>query len=302
MESLGFSNPSATWSDSPAQVQVMPVERRGRHEAPEPEPETVADWKPEDVGERLTGRNVRWSVILVSLLLVAGLGSLAYWLYQRPVARAEASVASVITGAENLQDVLPVLETFSDSLTGGEAVNSTELFVVDQAARALFDASATLAGTSAEMRSSAGAASAATLDGVRLAGDANSYRLAVAPILVPPELETDPNLIELDEAARNFGAWQLRFDEVRTAIPDETMTATTEQLDILSGDLPNFLTRYMDALREDDQSLANSVLDDLAVRVGGIDEQMTESLTEIQARVADRVAETEKSLRLVLGG
>lgn len=301
METLGFSNPSATWTDRPAQTGVTPVERRGRHEASAPEPQTVADWKPEEFGERLTGGNIRWSIITVSLLLACGVAGLAYWLYQRPAARAEASLTSVAAEAEQLQTVLPVLGNFSEALTDSDAVNSAELFAVDEAARALFEASSRLAGTSSELRSSAAAASASALDGVRLAGDASSYRLAVGPLLVPPELETDPNLVELDEAARGFGDWQLRFDEVRTALPDQTMTATTEQLDILSGDLPRILSRYMDALREDDETLASSVLADLATRLSDIEDLMVESLAQIQTRVADRMADTQRSLGLVLG-
>jgi len=304
METLGFSNPTATWSDrpvpTPVPIPMTPVERRGRHEAPEPEPETVADWKPEDIGARLTGRNTRWSIVVVSFLVVCGIGGLAYWLYQRPVAQAEASLASLSIEAERLRDALPALETFNASLTGNEPADSTELFGVDAAARALFDASGNLPGSSPELRSSAAAASTSALDGIRLAGDANSYRLAVTPILMAPELETDPNLVELDEAARGFGDWQLRFDEVRTALPDRTLTTTTEQLDILSGDLPGILTNYMDALREDDQVLADAVLAELAVRLGAIHEEMKASLEEIQTRVAERVAETVGSLGIAL--
>lgn len=301
METLGFSNPSATWTDTPVHPPVVDVPaRRGRHEAPEPEPETVADWVPEEFGTRLTGRNVRWSIVMLSLLLLCGASGLAYWLYQRPVAVAEASLASLSIEADRLQDALPTLEAFGASLTTNNGANSSDLFGVDEAARALFDASGALSGEGADLRSYAAAASTATLDGVRLAGDANSYRLAVTPILVAPSLETDPNLIELDEAARDFGEWQLRFDEVRTALPDQAMTATTEQLDILSGDLINILASYLDALREDDQARATDVLDGLAGRLNAVQDHMAVSLEEIQIRVTQRIAEAQAALRAVL--
>jgi len=302
METLGFSNPSATWTERPNPAPIATAERRGRHEAPEPKPDTVADWEPEDIGSRLTGGNTRWSIVVVSVLVVVGIGGLAYWLYQRPVAQAEASLATLSTEAGRLSEALPTLEAFSTSLTASASANSTELFEVDEAARALFNASGDMAGSSSQLRSAAAAAATSALDGARLAGDAGSYRLAVTPILVAPDLETDPNLIELDDAARSFGGWQLRFDEVRTALPNQTMTATTEQLDILSGDLPAFLTRYMGALRQDDQNLADEVVSELSSRLGVIEEQMTTSLGEIQTRVTDRIAETERSLGVVLGG
>lgn len=301
METLGFSNPSAIWTDNPIPDQAAHVPaRRGRHEAPEPEPETLADWDPEDFGVRLSGRNVRWSMVVLILIAICGAGALAYWLYQRPSAQAQASLASLSMEAQRLRETLPALETFSATLTTNETGNTPGLFSVDEAARALFDASGALFGQETELRSSAAAAATAALDGVRLAGDASSYRLAVTPILLVPELETDPSLIELDEAARDFGDWQLHFDEVRTALPDQTMTDTTEQLDILSGDLPNILTSYMDALREDDQTGARGVLDELAGRLGAVQGQMSSSLEEIKVRVADRIAEARDALGVVL--
>ena len=304
METLGFSNPSATWTDSPTQLQPArppnPVPRRGRHEAPEPEPVTVADWVPEEFGPRLGGRNVRWSIVFMVIVALTGIAGVAYWLYQRPVVEAEASLATLSTEAERLRDVLPTLEQFGTALTISESLDSADLFVVDDAARSLFDASGNLSGSGSALRSSAATASTSALDGVRLAGDANSYRLAVTPILVAPGLETDPNLIELDEAARDFGDWQLRFDEIRTALPDQTMTATTEQLDILSGDLSGILSRYMDALQADDQRAAVEVLNGLGGRLAAIHDQMTDSLEEIQGRVFDRINEAETALIVVL--
>jgi len=300
METLGFSNPSATWTDSPIHVPVTPNAHRGRHEAPEPEEKTVADWDPQDFGVRLTARNVRWSIVLVALVVLSGIGGVAYWLYQRPLAQAEASLTSLSAGAQSLRDALPTLESFASFLTTNQTADSTDLFEVDAAARALFDASGNLSGSGSELRSSAAAASTSALDAVRLAGGASSYRLAVTPILAAPELETDPDMIELDEAARDFGDWQLRFEDIRTALPEQTMTATTQQLDILSGDLAGILTRYMDALREDDQDAAIGVLDELAARLDVVQEEMVASLEEIQSRVAERTAETEAALSVVL--
>ena len=302
METLGFSNPSATWTDSPMSIPhtTPATSRRGRHEAPEPEPMTVADWDPEDFGTRLSGRNIRWSIVTMVLMMLCGLGALAYWLYQRPAAQAEASLTSLSIEARALRDVLPILEAFSASLSTNEIAGSNELFDVDTASRALFDASGELSGTGSDLRSSAAQAATSSLDAIRLAGDASAYRLAVTPILVAPELETDPTLIELDQAARDFGDWQLEFDEVRTALPDQIMTETTQQLDILSGDLAGILTRYMDALREDDQDAADVVLDDLNERLAAVLEQMITSLENIKSRVTERIDEAQTALSHVL--
>lgn len=298
MESLGFSNPSSVWSDSP----IVPTPAPGRHIDPNPVPDSLADWQPEEFEDRLSTNNIRWSVLVTAFVLLAAAGGVGLWLYQRPAAQAEASVAAATLQAEDLLATLPALQTFNEALLGtGEGDDPTSLFAVDAAARALFDVSGDLDASAGSARSAAASASGAALDGVRLAGDARSYRVAVVPILVPPELETDPNLIELDEAARNFGSWQLRFDDVRTALPDGVLTATTEQLDVLSGDLASILTQYVDTLREDDQVGAQAVLTTLVRRLADVDEQMTRSLIEAQERVADRIVEAEAALTTMLG-
>ncbi|MFZ0014216.1 MAG: hypothetical protein WAL25_08890 [Acidimicrobiia bacterium] len=303
MESLGFSNPSSTWSDTPASPTTSPyVELKGRHVAPPPVPDTLADWQPEDFGGRLNGSNVRWSVIGLVLIVLGGLGALGFWLYQRPATQAAASATAAMARADNLSTVLPDLEAFNASLsTPTETPDPTTLFAVDAAARSLFEASGDLPAGDAGTRTAAASASGAALDGARLAGDARAYQLAVLPILVAPELETDPNLIELDEAARRFGDWQLLFDDVRNALPDGVMAATTEQLDILSGDFASILSAYVDALRTDDQAVTDDVLTGLGSRLDEIAEQMASSTSDVQQRVAARIEEARAALEQLSG-
>jgi hypothetical protein len=298
MESLGFSNPSSTWSDTPEATNTSPyVELKGRHVAPPAEPDTLADWQPEEFGGRLTGSNVRWSLTSLVLVVVAGLGALGFWLYQRPATQAAASATVAMAHAENLSDVLPDLEAFNASLLNPtEAADPATLFAVDAAARSLFEASGDLPTSDAKTRTAAATASSAALDGTRLAGDAHAYQLAVLPILVAPELETDPNLIELDEAARRFGEWQLLFNDVRNALPEGVMAPTTEQLDIISGEFASILSSYVDALRADDQGATEGVLAGLGSRLGEIAEQMASSVTDVQGRVSARVEEARAAL------
>lgn len=299
LESLGFTNPSSVWSDAPSQTPSPTIVRRGRHEAPEPEPDTVADWEPQDFVARLDGRNFRWGILVTTLLVIAGLGAGALWLYQRPVAQMAAAVETIEAEAASLADALATLESSNETLVSRDD-STTDLTGVDATARSLFNAGAGLSADDTQLRSAAGTASSAALDVIRLIGDADSYRLAVTSILMTPELETDPSLIELDQAARDFGSWQLQFDEVRTALPEGVMSDTTQRLDILSGDLPGFLTRYMDALRDDDQRAANEVVSNLATRLDEVSEQLTSSLTEVQTRVTERITEIGQALEALL--
>lgn len=293
MESLGFSNPSSVWSDSPTSAAV---------DTTSPDlPRTVADWRPGDIDEQLSGSDFRLGTLLTVLMVAVGIAIGAFWLYQRPAAEAMASTEAVRDNARQLESALDGLATFNATLPSIESAGDTSLlFVADVAARSLFESSGDLPDTASETRSSAAAASTATLDGIRLAGDSHSYLLAVLPILGVPELETDPSMIELDEAARSFGDWQLWFDDVRTALPDGVLPAVTEQLNVLSGDLTESLTGYVDSLRQDDAAAAAGVLASLSTRLDEIRDDLDSTMLETQSRVEQRILEAQAALKPLL--
>lgn len=295
MEVLGFASSESTWSDSAPAGTAPGTARRGRHEA------TVADLRPEEPGDRLTGGNVRWGFVTMILLLVAGAAATGVWLYQRPAAREAASVAALTTQASALDEALPTLEQFNTGLVAADIpAEASGLAGLEATARSLFAASADLGSGQTGMRTAASRASGSTLDAIRLATEARSYRAAVLPILTPPGLETDPGLIELDEAARQFGDFQLRFDNVRTALPESILSDVTQQLDILSGDLSTLLGRYVDALREDDLAAVEAVISDLSERLTNVNGLLESELGEIQARVETRIDEARQALNRIL--
>jgi hypothetical protein len=304
LESLGFFDSSSTWSDSPHATAEPGTElRRGRHEAPPPEPETVADWRPEEFGNRLTGSNIRWSFVITFVVVAAGLAGLAFWLYQRPAAQSQASLGAMTDQARALDSALPILEEFNEGLLQTEpATGSAGIYEVESAARALFTISGAVPDGATDLRAMSSGAAGSAIDGVRLAGEAHSYRAAVMPLLETPELETDPSLIELDDAARSFGTWQQTFDEVRTALPEGFMTEVAEQLDTLGGDLTTLMSRYVDALREDTETAAKTVLDDLSARLADVDATLTTALEQIQGQVSERITETRAALEHLLAG
>lgn len=297
MESLGFSDATFTWSDSPRPVVAPPPVPVDRPADP------LGGWQPAEFGgRRYEGSDFRWSLLVVFVIAIAGVGAFGYWLYQRPAAEAIANAAAVSTTAADLGIALPALETFNATLTDVETTADTaQLFELDAAARALFDASAALASDSIETRSAAASAAGAALDGVRLAGDTHSYKMAVLPVLSPPALETDPTLIELDEAARAFGDWQLRFDNVRTALPDGVLPGVTQQLDVLSGNLSAILTDYVEALRSDDQTAVQSVMTAFTQKLDQIGAQLSTAVAEAQSRVTSRIADTRAALAQLAG-
>lgn len=292
LESLGFIDVASSWSDPPITTSETPG---ARHLATQSRTEEVADWLPHEFGRRLEGSNVRWGMITAIILLLGGLAGVGYWLYQGPVASEQAAEADLITQAATLEAAIPLLAELNQSLLSPEPASAaTDLASVETVARNLFDTSALVA--EPELRSAASKAASSALDGVRLIRETHAYGSAVLPILKMPSLETDRDLIALDEAARSFGDWQLAMDNIRTALPDGVLPDVTQQLDILSGDLTSFLGRYVDALRQDEVAAVNSVLGSLSMRLDTIADALTDSVGDIQARVQIRIDEAATAL------
>lgn len=304
LETLGFTDATSTWSDSarvavpqsPQSTGEVPI--RGRHEAG---PDPLSSWRPEEIGGQLTGGNIRWSLVSLLVLVLAGAGIIAYWLHQRPSTLEQTSLATITEHAQTLSDSIDSVETFNSALLDDtESPGTADLFAVEAEARALFNSSGSLDSSATTLRAAALRAASSTLDGIRLASDAHSYRAAVLPVLAAPRLETDPEIIALDEAARQFGAWQLTFDQARSALPDQVLPDVTQQLDILSGDLTSIMGRYVDALREDDEAAANGVLLELNSRLAQVQGVMNEAIRRVQERVSSRLTEVSESLDQIL--
>lgn len=299
MESLGFSDTRSVWSDNPVptRVEIPPTPQQ-----PAIEDAPITDWEPTALGDRLGGSRLRWGVVVAVLVAIVGTAAVGLWLYQRPQTEAKAAVAALDTEAGALAASLPALETLNAALTDDfENLSSIDTTTVDEASRRLFDAGSALPASESESRVLATGAASSALDGVRLAEEARAYSLAVDPVLASPGLETDPAVIALDDAARSFGVWQLRFDDVRTALPDSVFPDVTQQMDVLSGRLADILSRYVDGLRSDDQAAADAVVVELEDRLANVSDMLHLALVDVQDRVEHRIAEARLALDDILG-
>lgn len=294
MESLGFietpTTVSTTWGTAPPTPPPAPhpvsPRRVGAHE------KMLADVAPSDTTEELVNRRVRWGMVGALVVIVAGLTAAGFWLWQRPTAIAEAATSDVTAAARALEPELNGLRDLSGTLDAADidtqALTAGAL-AVDSAARALFNASAELPATAAMARSQAADTSTTALNASRLLSDAVAYRSAVVQILVPPDLEADPELIGLDDALRGFGEWQRRFNDVRSALPTGTMTVVSDELELIAGDLEGLRSRYVDGLRNDDRLAAKTALDDLAARLAEAEGLLFTSLEDVQARIDELI-------------
>lgn len=299
MELLGFMDNSAvatTWSTIPEDDQIA-----GRHSPGGSD--RIADRAPTEVGHDLLKGDFRWSVLVALILLGAGIAALGAWATQRPVADRAAAVEVVHSAAGDLRPVVAELNTLNQGLAAPQVelatVNET-LTRSDSLARDLFTASASLPGSEATSQARATEASGNALDATKLLREAYAYRSTVLPVLVAPALETDPTLIEIDEAVRQFGAWQARFDEVRTALPEDLMNKVALELDSISAQMDSMLGDYVDGLRSEDPAAAADAVSTLSRRLATAESTLFTALGDVQTRVQRHIDSSLLSLDLLI--
>lgn len=275
----------------------------GHHHQTPPRPR-IADRAPAELGAELLQGNFRWSVLLGLVLIGAGIAALGAWATQKPVSDRAAAVAEVRLHAGELRPAVAEMTPLNQSLTSVDvdttSVNET-LTRVDDLARQLFTASASLPQAESAYRSRAADASGDAIDAVKLLREAYAYRSAVLPVMAAPTLETDPELIEIDEAVRQFGVWQARFDEMRTALPDGFMEKVSVELDSISAQLDTIRQEYVDALRADDAAAAADVVASLERRLATAESVLFSSLGDVQTRVLRHIDSSLFALDLLVG-
>lgn len=301
MELLGFMDNSAvatTWSTIPEDDQIA-----GRRHSPGGS-DRIADRAPAEVGHDLLKGDFRWSVLVALILIGAGVAALGAWATQRPVADRAAAVQVVQGAAGDLRPVVAELNTLNQGLVAPQVelatVNET-LTRSDGLARDLFTASASLPGAEATSQARGTEASGNALDATKLLREAYAYRSAVLPVLAAPALETDPTLIEIDEAVRQFGAWQARFDEVRTALPEDLMNKVALELDSISAQMDSMLGDYVDGLRSEDPAAAADAVSTLSRRLATAESTLFTALGDVQTRVQRHIDSSLLSLDLLIG-
>ncbi|MEX2251580.1 MAG: hypothetical protein WD895_05855 [Acidimicrobiia bacterium] len=318
MESLGFS-------DSPAETTVTYVARgqtttsvvTTRPTAPtgdmvqdlwdstELDAPSLLDWKPVAPDRKhLRGRRFRWSRVFLVVMIAAVLGGGAYWLYQRPSAAAEASVAVVEDQATKLSAALDGVGDIGEQLSAPEiGVNLTasDLVDVDNAARGLFDASGDLPGSENATRSIAADAASLSFEVSRQMRDGLAYRGALEPILLAPALETDPALTDLTTAALEFSEWRAHFDSIRLALPDGVATTVTAALEDFSTSLETRQGFYLDAIRTNNPQGAATAIQALESDLGSIHELMMTNMSGLAGEVDSELDEARTLIGRLLG-
>lgn len=317
MESLGFIDTPALVSSTPRRPQPPPpvaetrLVRRGRHLAPTGDPvrdlwdTTVLDspslerWTPASEGvTRLTGRDFRWTLLALTgavLLIALGLG---YWLYDSSAGTEDGiglelrgQASALDQGLDELRRVAMALPQAADpSEPAYEALSS-----VDQAARALFDELSELP-PGHPARSDAAASVELALEAVRSIRETSVFSTALGPVLIAPDFETDPTLIDITTATEDVLGWRAGLEAVVDSLPSGTDGAAITWLQSMDQGLNRFQQDYLDALADRDAAAAMSAV---AALEGFLEDTRSRLVLEVSQRTGEVVALIERASALL---
>lgn len=300
MEVLGFIETPATTVDS----RLTWVETTEQSPITTPITEDpLQGWVPNEISAESLGKSVRWGLVsvLAAVLILAAIA--AVWVYRRPAVETAQARGAVVAAVESLLPEIDRLRQANRSLDAGEisgtAVNLAVLGL-DAGVREVFETAAALHPTDLEARTSLIAASGDVADAVRRFSDAYSIRSAVIPALTPPELLTDPSLVELEDAAAAFADWQARYESIRADLPDTVFRSVVDAMAALSANLSGHQRLYLDAMSDGDAETAAAVISRIDVELGNIEERLFEELGNVKAQVEDSLDAADDVFRDVL--
>jgi hypothetical protein len=316
MESLGFiENPSVSYVTAPPQAAPRPAQLVSTSSAPavtveemwdttELYAESLADWEPDEMDRNHLGRRLRWKLIVFWIFLISIVAAACFWAYQRTVAADESALAAVTSDSEALYDSLtPLLQVTAAIVPGDEIALDLGAATtdVDNASRALFSSSAALPAAESEARAAATEAATLALDASKSLSSTAAYLGAVTPVLTGPDLITEPDLVELTDAAGEFGDWISQFESVRSILPENAFAAVSAELAGLSLQLEGIQSSYLDGLREKDQVLAQAALAHLEAELTEVSNLLDEETASFKETISESVAAARESLVLLAG-
>ena len=119
-------------------------------------------------------------------------------------------------------------------------------------------------------------------------------------MLAVPTLITDPELIELDEAARTFGTWQAKFVDHAGSLPAGAMSVVGDSLVDFGNTLEPTQRAYLDALRADDQATAAVVVAGLEDSLDNFERLLATTLNDVAAKARDDLESSDLALSQLL--
>lgn len=298
METLGFIDDTEapeTWTSTSVDT----------HEPPDPtEPATtiieaplVDVWALSDAAAIFVRARIRWSTVIAILVMLIAAAGASLWILHRPEAASTAALEQVS------EDAHLVAERSAGLAAAIRTNNETNGLVseVDTAARSLFNSSTLMPPELAASRLAAADAATDALEATRTLSGARAYRTAVSSLLLSPALPTDPSLTLVDDAAREFSAWQTWFSGTVASLPKGVMTEPRTLLVSATSRLYVIRSTYLEGLRAGDQAAAAAAVTALEDQLNEIGFALDAEYEAVVSRSLALLRRAETSARSVFG-
>lgn len=295
METLGFIDDT----EAPETWTSTSVHTRENHD-PAPtiiEAPLVDEWAPSDAAAIFVRAGIRWSTVISILVMLIAAAGASLWILHRPEAASTAALEQVS------EDAHLVAERSAGLAAAIRTNNETNGLVseVDTAARSLFNSSTLMPPELAASRLAAADAATDALEATQTLSGARAYRTAVSSLLVSPALPTDPSLTLVDDAAREFSAWQTWFSGTVASLPKGVMTQPRTLLVSATSGLYVIRSNYLEGLRAGDQAAAAAAVTALEDQLNEIGSALDAEYEAVASRSLALLRRAETSARSVFG-
>lgn len=248
-----------------------------------------------DTDSSVLARRVFIGTVLT--VAVALLVAVAWFMAGRGDATVDATLSEIDQASEALIETLietdPVIADFSTgNLTdrGAAAAASTGL---DATARTLFDHASNLPATDewADLRSQTVSLSDRSIATARLLSRTTSYVATVEVMFNRPAYPLAADDMEIGDVAEMTAIWVSRFIATSASLPDvNALESHHAEIDALAVTLPDWQSRYLDALRAGDIEAAGAAVGDLEEAVLTLESELSDGVRSIAEELSDQKA------------
>ncbi len=259
------------------------------------ESDVIDDWTVQemDTESSVVARRVFIGTVLT--VVIAILVAAAWFVTGRGDATVDATVAQIDQASELLAETLveaePVILEFS---SGGLLDRETAIAsatALDAAARTLFGHASNLPASEewSDLRSATVSLSDRSIATARLLSRTTSYAATIEVMFNRPAYPLTADDAEIADLAEMTAIWVSRFIATSSSLPDvNALDAHHQEIDALAATLPDWQSRYLDALRSGDVEAAGAAVSDLEDAILTLESGLSENVRSIAEELADQ--------------
>lgn len=222
--------------------------------------------------------------------------------------RGDASLNATLAGIDEASESLvasldaaePVIADLEDGRLDDREAAAGVSTTLDAAARTLFSQGASLppADEWSQLRSETVSVSDRSIATARLLSRTTAYVATIEVMINRPNYPLTVNDADLGEVAEMTATWVSRFIATSSSLPSiNALEPHRSGIVDLAGRLPQWQSRYLDALRAGDVNAAGDVVGELETSIALLETDLDEAVAEVAAELTGQKAALMADLR-----